>query len=226
MEAPRGDQGAELEATENPLHREAELPPAAYAVAGLPAGKSGVAFRVTPVLHDRVLNYPERLAEAPALVDGARPGTVWAAAEDTGAWIQTEENGLWLPKKFLRPVTAERDGVPGALADDSCARHDRRRRLGSAPTLVHRLRAQRRPGKASAEPSSTTSEPPALAPREEHEPEGHEVAAREQACRALALQIEGLEDVLPASRALFRPMGLANGRPRWCQPDDPELLRS
>ena len=225
MEAPRGDQGAELEATENPLHREAELPPAAYAVAGLPAGKSGVAFRVTPTLHDRVLNYPERLAEAPALVDGARPGTVWAAAEDAGAWIQTEENGLWLPKKFLRPVTAERDGVPGALADDSCARHDRRR-VGSAPTLVHRLRAQRRPGKASAEPSSTTSEPPALAPREEHEPEGHEVAAREQACRALALQIEGLEDVLPASRALFRPMGLANGRPRWCQPDDPELLRS
>ena len=70
MEAPRGDQAAgaamELEATENPLHREApELPPAAYAVAGLPAGKSGVAFRVTPVLHDRVLNYPERLAEAP-----------------------------------------------------------------------------------------------------------------------------------------------------------------
>ena len=32
--------------------------------------------------------------------------------------------------------------------------------------------------------------------------------------------------ILPASRALFRPMGLANGRPRWCQPDDDETYRS
>ena len=224
---PRTTSEPDYEETDNPLHLAAEHTVCGYQVsaASLPSGTTAVAWRASASLADRVTDYPDKLAERPGLADGALVGTVWVAADDTPAWICTAENGLFLPKKHLVAVDAQGDPLTSGP--------------GSAPAkqpLKHRKDARKKfpglaklPGVTEEPPSaSTTSEPPlsATTPSLREEPEIHEAAARAQAGRALAVALEGLEGILPASRALFRPMGLANGRPRWCQPEDVEQWRT
>ena len=212
------------EETDNPLHQ-AGRSVCGYMVSGpsLPAGTTAVAWRASASMTDRVTDYPEKLAHCPGLGEGAGVGTVWAAADDTPAWVCCEANGLWLPKRHLVAVDAQGDPLTsnaGPAPVDSARQFklSRKKLRGGLAKL---------PGVMEEPPSATTSEPPltaTTAPAEE--PEIHEAAARAQAGRALAIVLEGLEGILPASRALFRPMGLANGRPRWCQPEDVEQWRA
>ena len=86
-----------------------ELPPAAYAVAGLPAGKSGLAFRVTPALHDRVfphlaleLNLRRANRTAPA------PRKIKIGKAETKAGTNREQTRCWHLIRTTRRFQAPR----------------------------------------------------------------------------------------------------------------------